>query len=462
MKIYKRITLFVTVLLIVSCGSLMTLKSQYENMDQYLKDKNYKTFAEQIERAKGKEFKDKDRVLYLIDAGLLYHYMGNYSKSNEYLAKAEVAIEENFSKSVTAYATSLFLNDNALEYYGEDYEDIYINVFKAMNYIHMSNDNAAAVEINRIDMKLKNLATKYDKMAENMQEGLENETSSSGNVNFRPKSIRFHNDILARYISMLLYASKNKYDDAAIDLREINDAYYKQKNLYKHSLPSLSYKPSSHSKSKLNILCFSGRSPDKISADYSITTYGNYVKVVSNSPVYFSETIYWEGTPDYHFKFSLPYMSQKTSLVDHIDVYVNGKKYTSTRLLEDMSNIAQSLFDIKQPLIYLKSFSRSIVKGLLAEEGKKLMYEKIENPYLALLAGLATDVGVHVSENADLRISHLFPAKAHIANIDLPEGSYSISIKYYDSYNRLLYDDTKDNFNVSKNKLNFIESVFLL
>ncbi len=79
-------------------------------------------------------------MLYYLDLGMLHHYAGNYAKSNEFLQKAEYAIEELFTASVSKIATSLLLNDNALDYSGEDYEDIYLNIFKALNFIALGKE----------------------------------------------------------------------------------------------------------------------------------------------------------------------------------------------------------------------------------------------------------------------------------------------------------------------------------
>jgi len=95
--------------------------------------------------------------------GMLYHYDGDYVKSNEFLTEAEYAIEDLYTKSVGKAVASMLLNDNALDYFGEDYEDIYLNIFKALNYFHMNKSEDAFVEIRRVNNKLNLLEDKYKK-----------------------------------------------------------------------------------------------------------------------------------------------------------------------------------------------------------------------------------------------------------------------------------------------------------
>ncbi len=99
-------------------------------------------------------YRNKERLLFYLDAGMVHHIHGNWQQSNELLTLAEETIEELYTKSVARAASSMLLNDNSLEYSGEDYEDIYINVFKALNYIELGDPDAAMVEVRRVDEKL--------------------------------------------------------------------------------------------------------------------------------------------------------------------------------------------------------------------------------------------------------------------------------------------------------------------
>jgi hypothetical protein len=139
--------LTVSIAFLGSCASMKTSQDQYVESVPLAVEGAYDQAALIIEAAKEEQYKEKDRVLYFLDLGMLYHWSGEYELSNQMLSAAESAIEELFTKSVSKALTSGVLNDNALDYSGEDYEDIYLNVFKALNYIALDDEESALVEI---------------------------------------------------------------------------------------------------------------------------------------------------------------------------------------------------------------------------------------------------------------------------------------------------------------------------
>ena len=88
-------------LLLSGCAMLRTDKSHYAGMDTMLAEADYPAAIARIETAKNKAYTGKDRAVYYLDIGMLYHWNAEYEKSNEYLEKAERAIEDNFASSLT-------------------------------------------------------------------------------------------------------------------------------------------------------------------------------------------------------------------------------------------------------------------------------------------------------------------------------------------------------------------------
>ncbi|MCK4312948.1 MAG: hypothetical protein KAW88_09465, partial [Candidatus Cloacimonetes bacterium] len=131
------IILFLLLSIFFGCSSMKSHKTQFAGIDEKLVSRDYSGAIAQIESAKGKYYKKKEQALYYLDIGMLYHYNKQYKKSNEFLTKAENAIDELYTKSISRAAASLLINDNVMEYSGEDYEDIYLNVFKALNYLEL-------------------------------------------------------------------------------------------------------------------------------------------------------------------------------------------------------------------------------------------------------------------------------------------------------------------------------------
>jgi len=134
-------------LLFVGCSYVSTNNVFFEETTQKVYNGNYPGAINSVINAKEDVYQLKDRVMYYLDLGMLYHFNGDYKLSNEFLTKAERAIEELYTKSISKAALSMALNDNALDYGGEDYEDIYLNIFKALNYINLNDPEDAFVEV---------------------------------------------------------------------------------------------------------------------------------------------------------------------------------------------------------------------------------------------------------------------------------------------------------------------------
>ena len=463
--IRKYLIQVIIIIMIIGCSSTKTNVSQYAEIDHNIYLGNYQSAISQVEASKEKIYKKKDRVLYYLNLGMLYHYAGEYEKSNELLTKAEYAIEDLFTKSVSKIATSILINDNALDYTGEDYEDIYLNVFKALNYIQLNDIDASFVEINRINLKLDKLDDKYKDLGDKLNAGLMKKIGDNTNDNkkpeIKPEKNKFHNDALGKLISMLLYRSDNDWDDAQMDLNKIKEAWYSQSQIYNFTMPQLDSYLEKTDDAKINIVSFIGKSPIKKAATYYITTFDKYVNITSTEPIEFSETISWPCKKGKHFKFSLPYMVKQKSVVSRISVLIDGVETKELSMVENMGNVDYTTFQVKAPLTYIKSVARTILKGLAAEQAKDEMDKQITNSYLSFAAKLATNITVDMTENADLRISRFFPSQAMIGEIEVSPGMHNISIQYFDDNDQLLYTDDNGVIFAKQSELNLVESFFL-
>ncbi len=453
----------VLILILNSCASMKTSKEQFVGMEKYLKAQDYKALIQKLENTKDTHYKKKDRVIYYLDLGMLYHYDRQFEKSNQMLDKAERAIDELFTKSISKAATSLLLNDNAMDYSGEDYEDIYLNIFKALNYVERGNFDAAFVEVRRVNNKLSLLEQKHGDMAAKFN------LSKDKNKEFKTGKNKFHNSALGRYLSMLIYRLEGKMDDARIDKEKIIEAWKLQSHLYDFPKPDIKDALRSTDKIKVNFFSFTGRAPDKKANTLYIHTEKDLIVIgtTKENPRNKQEletldVMNWKGVEKgYHFKFQMPVMKRQKSMIGKVEVVIDDEKKIAFRTIESLENVALETFEVKKPLIYLKTITRSIAKGLLAEKGKAKMEEQIGNPLLGFAARLAADAAVDATENADLRVSRFFPAEAQIAEIELDPGLHHFKIIYYSRNGNQLHIDDLGEKNVTKDGINIFESAYL-
>ena len=226
---------------------------------------------------------------------------------------------------------------------------------------------------------------------------------------------------------------------------------------------------SKSAKVKVNFISFIGRAPDKKAQTLHIHTEKNLL-IISTSKenkhyrqnLQTLDTINWFGMPaGYHFKFQLPVLKPRFSKVGKIKIIVDDKYKTELQLLENIGKVTTETYETRKPLIYLKTITRSVIKGLASQKGKEKLTQKIHNPLLGFAARLATDVAVNLTENADLRISRFFPAKALIGEIELKSGFHYVKIEYYNKNGYLLFVDDLGRIEISSQKTNIFESFYL-
>ncbi|MFL2876255.1 MAG: hypothetical protein ACJZ86_00165 [Pontiellaceae bacterium] len=150
----------ITVLLLIltGCSTLRTHQLHYGGTDTLLRLNDPVAALHQIQAHTPPK---KDQLLHLLNVGMLQHWSGDYQASNQTLERANTYFEKQQIHRVSELPLRIILNDNTAEYAGDDAEEIYLHIFKALNYIALNQLDSAWVEIRRIDHKLIQLQTKY-------------------------------------------------------------------------------------------------------------------------------------------------------------------------------------------------------------------------------------------------------------------------------------------------------------
>jgi hypothetical protein len=404
----------------------------YRKVDGEVSKGRYGNAYASLESSK-KAYRNMDYVLYCLDSGMLAHYAGQYEDSSRLLEDGERAIEAAYAKSITQTVGTLLVNDMTREYSGEDYEDIYLNVFNALNYYQRGFPEDALVEIRRITNKLQYLQVKYGTMITNLQqEALKN---SSG-IPFDPENVTVHfsNSALARYLSMLFYRGTGRWDDARIDRDQVRLAFANQPDLYQFPLPGSLDEELDFPRdmARFNLVAFTGLSPVKAAEDMRIPlNRSNWVKI------------------------SLPVMSARPSLVGSVEaVFDTGQRFT-LEVIEDISAVAGETFKQKAGVIYLRSCIRAITKAATAAA---LSDRKSD---AAAILGLFTQIYAEVSEQADLRVSRYFPGRALAGGITLEPGIYSYTVNFYDYSGSVIQSERFEDVEIKNQGLNLTEVLCL-
>ena len=412
--------------------------------DAYLVSGDYEGARKRLEADKKSLYAGTDAVLYNLDSGMLAHFAGDYGASNERLSEAEKLMEYYYAKSVVQTVGSFILNDSLVDYAGEDYEDIYTNLFMALNYIQLHKIDDAFVEIRRFDNKLKLLSAKYERQLK--EDGL-SAYSPYSSYSESNKQSEFHNSALARYVSLLLYRSEGRSDSALIDKKYAESAFRMQRPLYPFPIPQALDEEFRipEGKARVNVLCFTGLSPAKREEVLRIPNpYGGA----------------W-------FKIALPVMEMRPSKIAYAEIEAVGKSgkktYGKLELLESIENIAEDTFRRKQALIYAKTFARALSKSITSSAVSAAVGAQDEGDgnmeSLAAFIEVLSGIFMEVSERADTRSSRCFPANVWAGGLNVEPGVYTVNVSCYDKNGRLVYSDTKKDMGVTGSSLALAEFV---
>ncbi|MBU0984590.1 MAG: hypothetical protein KKA42_12005 [candidate division Zixibacteria bacterium] len=440
---------------------MKTQKGFYDPITVDLRTNNFDSAAVKLEIAKEKgKYGHKDRMVYFTDAGLAYHYAGEYDTSNARLHEADAAAEELFTKSISRAVTSVLLNDNVLEYAGEDYEILYGNLISALNYLMMREYEDAFVEIRRANLKLEQLEAKYSNAGLLLRQGLAKDTSIGG-VDYEIKPVRMYNDAFARYLSMHMYAADGKWDDARIDLEYLQQAFRDQPYIYNFDVPDVRYV--SDEGSILSVVALAGLAPVKEELSLRIRTDKqlNLVQIMyadKDEEVPGYTHIPMNVSEDYYFKFAIPELQDRVSMIDRVNVYVDGERLGQLQLLEDVGAVARETFRAKSSMIYIRTVLRAVAKGLIAHKQK----QKADTGGLGgWLKKAAIDVVTDVSENPDLRCARLLPGRILVGDFVVEPGTYDLRVEFVGADGRRVASQSFPGYTVTQNGPNLIEAVSL-
>lgn len=432
---YHKNILFTALLFAVLNGcAAYTLDQAQTNLRTDFSNADFESASALLEKMDRENvYKEKDAVLLNLERGMIHHFSGEYEKSNQFLTKAENAIEENFTKSITRGVQSMILSDNSLVYAGEDYEDVYINVFKSLNFIHQNDYESALVEARRIAFKLEGIEVRNRGLAE-MFAGAD----SLNKADWKTGDRIVENSALGHYLSAVLFAKTNRPDNARIESERMNRAFIDQSKAFDFTPPPAHEMNKIRNPDEYNLLItgFSGRAPVKQQNDVRL----------------------FVGEMNTYLKFSLPSLHTYRSSVSRVEVVVGDTLRIPTYVIEEMDKVAADVYRVKEPIIYARAFTRSALKAVGSRAVTNRIYK--ENEALGMLAWLLSTIGSEVSEKADLRGWQTLPGKAHVNVAKLPPGLHDIRIEYFSNQNRLLFTENQTIEIFPGNDLALIESLY--
>ncbi len=431
------------IVLLAGCGPSV---NRYLLIDASLRAHDAKG-ADAIVQQAEKEYGERSRVLYGMDRGMTLQLVGDYQQSNAVLELAEEELDRLYTRKIRTQAFAFMTNDTALPYEGDPYEQVLINVLKALNYAVLGQWQDSLVEARRIDHRLNVLSDRTQ------------------------EKHAYRDDGFARYLSGILYESTGDVNNAFIayrkayeifdatrawshtsvpsqlreDLLRTSEAMHFTQELaeYRRLFPDTEWETnqSLQQLAQVVVISYNGRAPRKEDQFLDLPISLNALPLVllnrgivrqnrgSNRTM---DTVLY-GLNGRIVRVALPRLiPQKTQVsVDMVSLIPdNGTRVTvNTELVHNVTALAEKALSERMAGITAKALARAATKFAFAEgatRGAQQAAGRDAGPWVGLLVGLLTKGLAVASEESDTRSWQTLPDEIHLARVWVPPGRYQV------------------------------------
>ena len=410
-----------------------------------------------IQEAKD-DYGRNNRLLYLMEHGMVLHLAGRYQESNAVLEKAHLLVEEQYTTRVRDEASALLLNETQLPYDGEPFEHVLINVVKALNYALSSHWNDAVVEARRIDHRLNLLSDRAEGHA-------------------------YKEDPFARYLTGVLYEIAGDLNNAYVAFRKAEAVYDEARAWSRVPLPDAlktdlirvasalhltedyeryqtkypevaSEAASSHDPdmAQLIVVSYHGRSPQKedLFIDVPISLDALYLVALAKSTGLQStrstrggEALLY-GIHGRIARVALPRLAPRRAKTAYSTIQLTDGTTTfnaHSQRMYDIGAVAEKNLDDGYKRLVLRAVARTAMKMAAAEGigiGVRSVAHKNSQDWIGLVALILARIFVLATEEADIRSWRMLPGEIHLTRLWIPAGSYSVMMNAVDHQGRVI------------------------
>ena len=398
--------------------------------------------------------KKKDRLLYLLEAALIFHTRGDYAQSNELFIQAD-QLSESIKKSISKEALAFLLSDNEKNYKGESFERVLIKFYISLNYLLMNDLESARRYLKKLQFDLKDL--KHFDSA-------------------------YKQNLLARYLTAILSERFENYNDARVEYKNIGNFYKNKKRFnpdrlvlamkeqdtrdirkyrsaknklkaYNTSLEKVPY----HTKmGELIVIHQAGKSMVKrsrgrlkndkafIASLHVAVRAATLSRGIASSVSGAMSTLYSAENPVPVYKFRDARKSW------HVTLFLNQQEVGSPFVLNDYSQTAVQNFNDNYQKIVAKNTASIALKAISATVAAyavdRAVGQASENAAVGAIAGIMTGFFAGSIAGAtvkpDLRCWRLLPSNFQVSRIFLEPGEYGFEIKPKSGERILTRNDT--------------------
>lgn len=328
----------------------------------------------------------KDRLLYLLDYALALHSAGKYDEAIIAFQEADRFSEIKDYTSITEEAATLLTSENVKAYRGEEFENVLISVYLAMDYALIGKWEDARVEARRVNRKLERLKAEGG----------------------RP----YIQNAFARYLSSILYEMDRDWNGALIDLKKTRELLPAEREVGKHLWRVALLNGMSDEQERIEEMYVLTDAEKKDAREWLPKT--GTAEII----VLYENGIGPEKVPHPGWE-SLPVYRRRVNPVASARILVDGLPAGETVPMYDVESVAIQNLDAKFAGIVAKRMAARIAKEVIAHEVSK------KDEVLGALTWLA----LVVSDQADLRSWGLLPRDFQIARLRVLPGVHTVRME---------------------------------
>jgi len=442
-------------LILLLLNGCATYSDSFSAIERDLSTQQFDAALQRIEAQAGQK---NQRVLYHLNKGMVLRMQRDFVGSNLALEAAKQEIEQLYASSVSENALSFIVNDATTRYAGDDYEQVLLHLYMALNFLELGQRDAARVEALQIDLKLRELGEKSE-------------------------ISRMSEHAFSRYLTALIYEDDGEWSDAMIAYRKAYEEYKEISSnksgnaetmvaapdmipdVLKRDLLRTSHKLGLRDEEmkyqkEFGISPSKNATPEKKSAPEKkgLAEPGELVFILHNglAPIKreqaatlfdpISGQIVRIALPYYESRFN-PLVAARISVMPQAVPNAEPSNTSpgnalnensnetiaavQTELMENVDGVAKQALAVRMAAITARSLARAVAKVKMQQAVTKSAERGSNNEALPnLLGGFAMQIAAIATERADTRSWLTLPANMQLARLPLPPGKYQIRVEF--------------------------------
>ncbi len=321
-----------------------------------------------------------DQLVYLFDYATCLQVEGRYKASNRYFDRADQLADVKDYLSVSREAGSLLFAQEMVQYKGEDYENLLVNLMEALNYLMLGDHDDARVEVRAMNDKLD-----YYRLKENRS---------------------YDQNTMALYLGGMMWEDDKNYDSAYI---EYSKAYKLNPGVpsLQTALVRTAYLDQRHSKFRK----WSKKFGIPFDKKWTDPNYGELI------------LIYEQGWAPRKYPRpeapELPELFPRPSETVSAEMNIAGMPAVQTQEVYSVQRAAIKTLDDEYNTLVAKQVAGYVAKQVVADQ--------VAQKNQAL--GAILDIAMQASDRADLRQWSTLPQSFQVARVYLKTGNYNVSVQ---------------------------------